>query len=80
MWVAPEFRRSGLAHRLLAVVLGRLRKAGVKTVFLWVLDGNAPAEQLYKSVGFVSTSQRQPLEAHPARFEELMQLNLGQAS
>jgi len=80
MWVAPEFRRSGLAHSLLEVVLGRVRNNGVNTVFLWVLDGNTPAEQLYKSIGFVSTSQRQPLEADPARFEELMLLHLGRAS
>ena len=77
LWVAPSRRRSGLARQLLAVVLDRLQAVGVRTVFLWVLDGNEEAAQLYKSIGFVSTSHRQPLEADPDRSEERMQLNLG---
>jgi ribosomal protein S18 acetylase RimI-like enzyme len=76
MWVAPKCRRSGLALRMLAVVLDRLRARGVRTVYLWVLDGNEPAARLYKSAGFVSTSLRQPLPADPGRSEEQMHLSL----
>ncbi|HEY4993216.1 MAG TPA: GNAT family N-acetyltransferase [Nakamurella sp.] len=77
LWVAPSCRRSGLARQILGVVLDRLKTAGVRTVFLWVLDGNEGAAQLYKRIGFVSTNHRQPLEADPGRSEERMRLNLG---
>ena len=77
MWVAPGCRRSGLASRMLDVVVRRLQARGVRTVFLWVLDGNEAAARLYKRVGFVSTHYRQPLPADPSRSEERMLLNLG---
>jgi ribosomal protein S18 acetylase RimI-like enzyme len=77
LWVAPECRRSGIARSVLTAVLGRLRHSGIRTVFLWVLDGNELAMHLYKTVGFSSTNHRQPLPAHPARSEERMRLDLG---
>jgi len=76
LWVAAECRRSGIARTMLTDVLGRLRNGGVKTVFLWVLDGNELAMHLYKAVGFSSTNHRQPLPAHPSRCEERMRLDL----
>src|ERR1700751_4470313 len=48
LWVAPRFRRQGTAFRMVAEVLGRLQKSGVRTVFLWVLDGNDSAMRLYQ--------------------------------
>jgi ribosomal protein S18 acetylase RimI-like enzyme len=74
MWVAPRFRRSGFALHTLRVVLARLRTSGVRTVLLWVLNGNKPAEELYKSVGFESANVSQPLPDAPERTEELMRL------
>jgi ribosomal protein S18 acetylase RimI-like enzyme len=62
---------------MLTVVLGRLRESGVRTAYLWVLDGNDAAVRLYKRVGFISSDQRQPLAERPGRTEELMQFNLG---
>jgi ribosomal protein S18 acetylase RimI-like enzyme len=76
LWVAPECRRTGLASSMLTSVLDRLRAAGVRTAFLWVLDGNDPATRLYKQLGFVSTNRRQPLPADPTRSEELLRLDL----
>lgn len=76
LWVSSEYRRSGIARAMLAMAIGRLRAAGVRTVFLWVLDGNDAAIHFYRSVGFVSTNQRQPLPEHPAGSEERMRLNL----
>jgi ribosomal protein S18 acetylase RimI-like enzyme len=76
LWVTPEFRRRGIAFDMINVVLSRLKRSGVRTVFLWVLDGNEAAVRLYRRVGFVSNHHRQPLEAHPGRSEELMQLEL----
>jgi len=76
MWVAPRYRRSGFAAHMLKVVIDRLHAAGVRTVQLWVLTGNKPAEQLYKSVGFESTDRSQPLPDLPGRSEKLMRLRL----
>jgi GNAT superfamily N-acetyltransferase len=76
LWVAAEFRRSGVASRMLAMAIDGLRESGVQTAFLWVLDGNHAAIRLYERVGFVSTHRRQPLEARPGRTEELLRLDL----
>jgi ribosomal protein S18 acetylase RimI-like enzyme len=75
LWVSPECRRSGVALSMLTIVLDRLKSSGVRTAFLWVLDGNEAAVRLYKRVGFVSSNQRQPLAARPGRSEERMLLN-----
>ncbi|HUB39645.1 MAG TPA: GNAT family N-acetyltransferase [Streptosporangiaceae bacterium] len=77
IWVAPEWRNKGVAHNMLTVVLDRLRESGVRTAYLWVLDGNDAAVRLYKSVGFISSERSQPLAAKPGRTEELMQFDLG---
>ncbi len=61
---------------MISRAIERLRNAGVRTVFLWVLDGNDAAVHLYRSVGFVSTNHRQPLPEHPAGNEERMRLDL----
>ena len=74
MWVAPRYRRSGLALHTIKVVLDRLRSSGVRTVLLWVLNGNKPAEELYMSAGFESANYSQPLPGDTERTEELMRL------
>ena len=77
VWVAPDLRRRGTASDKLSDIIGKLKGSGVRTVFLWILDGNDPARLLYERLGFITTNQRQPLEAFPGRSEELMQLHLG---
>jgi GNAT superfamily N-acetyltransferase len=76
MWVAPRYRRSGFALQALRVVLARLRTSGVRTVLVWLLNGNKPADELFKSVGFESANVSQPLPDAPGRAEELMRLRL----
>jgi ribosomal protein S18 acetylase RimI-like enzyme len=76
LWVSPEFRNTGIGYSMLVNAIERLRKAGVRTAFLWVLDGNEPAVRLYRRVGFVSGNYRQPLADRPGRAEELMRLDL----
>jgi ribosomal protein S18 acetylase RimI-like enzyme len=78
VWVAPEFRRQGVAFNMINEVLDRLKLSGVRTVLLGVLDGNGRAIRLYSRLGFVSCNRRQPLEDFPGRSEELMRLHLGQ--
>jgi ribosomal protein S18 acetylase RimI-like enzyme len=76
LWVAPGYRRTGGATMLLRTVLDRLRDSGVRTVWLWILNGNDPALRLYEQFGFRSTNERQALPDDPTRSEERMKLQL----
>ncbi len=80
IWVSPKYRRSRIAFEMLGSVIDGLRSSGVRTVFLWVLDGNDAAVHLYQQVGFVRTNHSQPLAARPGRSEERMRLILDSAS
>ena len=79
VWVAPEFRRQGVAFNMISEVLDSLKPSGVRTVFLWVLDGNSRVMRVFERLGFVRCNHRQPLKELPGRSEELMQLYLGLA-
>jgi ribosomal protein S18 acetylase RimI-like enzyme len=76
LWVAPGFRRIGVASMLLRTVLDRLRDSGVRTCWLWILNGNDRAMRLYQRFGFQSTNVRQPLPGSPKRSEEKLRLRL----
>jgi ribosomal protein S18 acetylase RimI-like enzyme len=76
LWIVPGSRRAGVATMLLRAVLDRLRHSGVRTVWLWILNGNHAALSLYQQFGFRSTNERQPLPDDPARSEERMRLRL----
>lgn len=76
LWVTPAARRRGAASDILSHVLDRLRASGVRTVYLWVLDGNDAAVRLYRRAGFVSSNETQPLASRPGRSEEKMHLRL----
>ena len=51
VWTHPAFRRRGHARQLLREVCGHLARKG-KIVTLFVNDFNAPAIELYESLGF----------------------------
>jgi ribosomal protein S18 acetylase RimI-like enzyme len=76
LWVWPGARRSRVATMLLRRVLDRLRDSGVRTVWLWILDGNDSAMRLYQGFGSQSTNERQRLPADPTRSEERLWLRL----
>jgi ribosomal protein S18 acetylase RimI-like enzyme len=76
LWVAPECRRRHVALDMIVGVLDGLRARGVRTAFLWVLDGNEVAMSVYRRAGFMTTNQRQLLVARPGRTEERLYLNL----
>ncbi len=50
--VLPEFRRRGLARKLLTRSLDDLRQRGAQHINLAVISKNVPAYALYKSLGF----------------------------
>ncbi|MDR2934384.1 MAG: ribosomal protein S18-alanine N-acetyltransferase [Candidatus Adiutrix sp.] len=56
--VRPEYRRRGLARRLMRAMLTVGRRAGTGTVFLEVRSGNLEALGLYRSLGFTVTGRR----------------------
>jgi RimJ/RimL family protein N-acetyltransferase len=77
LWVAPGHQRRGVALRMIQVALDRLSVDGIRTVFLWVLDGNQVALRVYERAGFVRTNRSHPVEDRPGRTEELLRLDLG---
>jgi len=50
--VLPEFRRRGLARKLLTKSLDDIRERGGTHIVLGVIDRNVPAYSLYESLGF----------------------------
>jgi ribosomal-protein-alanine N-acetyltransferase len=57
--VAPEFRRRGIANRLLEKVEDGFRRRNVRMVRLEVRSVNTGAQQLYRNLGYTAT-QRLP--------------------
>ena len=60
--VKPEFRRRGVADRLVSSFLPAYRK-----VFLGVEADNEPAINLYKKKGFVFTGENEPIKGKDIR-------------
>lgn len=52
MGVVPEARRSGVGERLMRGLMEQARGAGVRTLFLEVLESNTGARLLYEKLGF----------------------------
>ena len=51
-------KQKGLGSALLARLIGEMRDAGVKDVFLEVREHNTPALRLYEAFGFVPVGRR----------------------
>ena len=56
--VAGKYRREGIAKKVMAGVFERLKKEGVKTLFLEVNRENMPALKLYEMLGFETYGSR----------------------
>jgi ribosomal protein S18 acetylase RimI-like enzyme len=59
--VSPDFRRRGMARRLLAAAEDLARDAGKRTVGLHVSGNNLPALRLYESEGYKEVSRQRSL-------------------
>ena len=57
VWVAPRYRRRGLARCLIASALRRLRAQHIRTVRLNVAPSNQAAQLLYRQLGFAPTGR-----------------------
>ncbi len=56
--IDPDFRRQGIAQRMLAHALREAAKQGIQKVFLEVRRNNTAAQALYKKFGFEVDSIR----------------------
>ena len=56
--VNPHHRRRGAGRRLLEAMIGQVRLAGARTLFLEVGADNPAARALYDSLGFVVAGRR----------------------
>jgi GNAT superfamily N-acetyltransferase len=62
MWVAPPARGAGLGRTLVDAVVDWARERGADQVILCIAEGNAGAQRLYESAGFVLDEDgREPL-------------------
>lgn len=67
MWVAPSWRRRGVARALIAVVLAWFRDGPSAGPYLWVSSDNNVARHAYETEGFQLTGVRLPLPSDPTR-------------
>lgn len=77
MWVAPDARGKGAGDGLVRAVLEWAGCKGFRQVGLWVLDGNEPAERLYRRHGFRRTGRRQVIPRDGSLIEVEMMVGLG---
>lgn len=74
--VAPEFRREGLARRLLEAALEALAARGVTEVFLEVRISNQAALALYQTRGFHVAGMRRAYYRYPTEDALVLRLHL----
>lgn len=63
--VLPEYRRQGIARKLVEATLELIRQHGGRRVILEVIDGNLPAYTLYQRLGFEHYSGSVDLQLKP---------------
>lgn len=76
LWVAPDARRSGVAHALVEAVLYWAVSVQATEVSLWATEGNVGALTFYEAMGFEPTGATQPLPSDPSRREIKLGLTL----
>jgi ribosomal protein S18 acetylase RimI-like enzyme len=70
VWVAPNYRRHGLAKLLIATSLRGFQARGIRAVSLNVAADNRSAQRLYRKLGFAPTGRvtPTPLGSHYLEF------------
>ena len=63
--VLPEYRRLGIAERLVTALCDRLTDNGVRSLTLEVRASNDPAKALYGKLGFVQAGRRPNYYSNP---------------
>lgn len=76
MFVEPAARGTGVSRELIEAVADWARADGHAELRLWVLDGNTPAEKLYRRMGFAPTGVSRSTGVHAPDTEYEMSLAL----
>jgi ribosomal protein S18 acetylase RimI-like enzyme len=82
----PDYRRRGLAHKLLKHGMAYARAHGAEVCTLYVLAENTPAYKLYRSLGFVHYDSKTEfkletvpeVQAEPANGYRLRRMKIGE--
>jgi ribosomal protein S18 acetylase RimI-like enzyme len=69
IWVAPTHRNRGVFRVLLDSMIEIARRAGLTELWLWVLEDNPGALDVYERLGFERTGERQPIRPRHRRRE-----------
>ena len=73
MWTTPGSRRVGVGVDLVRALLRWAQAGGAQSVELWVTEDNAPAVNLYRSLGFELTGGTAPLR--PGSYEHVQRMS-----
>jgi ribosomal protein S18 acetylase RimI-like enzyme len=63
--VHPDFRRRGIAQKLVETTIDFVREKGGKRLLLDVIEGNVPAINLYNKVGFINFTSNLQMDLQP---------------
>lgn len=74
--VMPEFRRIGVAGKLLLCIIEHAKRNNISKLFLEVRVSNTPAVNLYRSFGFEKIGIRKNYYTFPREDALCMSLNL----
>jgi [ribosomal protein S18]-alanine N-acetyltransferase len=75
--VHPDFRRRGVAGRLLRELISRLKADGAGSLYLEVRAGNTAAVALYEGLGFTRTGLRRGYYADSGEDAVVLRKELG---
>ena len=73
MWVHPASRGGGAAEQLVEAVAAWALEQDAARLTLWVVEGNAVAERLYRRLGFAHTGAAHPVPGNPSLTEVEME-------
>jgi GNAT superfamily N-acetyltransferase len=59
VWVRAKNRRRGIARQLLNAITSAAQSDHIRLLRLWIVEGNADAEALYRTPGFLPTGRRE---------------------
>jgi ribosomal protein S18 acetylase RimI-like enzyme len=80
LYVMPEASGNGIGATLHDIAVGRLRAAGYRDLWLWVLEANARARGMYERRGWMAQSERRTDWPDSGVFEMGYALQLPQSS
>ncbi len=72
----PEYRRQGMAKKLLSLYFEDAKQEGANTLFLEVREQNLAARRLYEAIGFEQIGTRKHYYSNPKEDAVLYQIQL----